>query len=153
MAPTKGKDTGLVKEIQKVLLDDADFLRMLLQENLQQVLRAEFENFIQAQPYERSEHRQGYRNGSYMRRIKTRVGTLELEVMRDRDGKFTTELFRRYQRSEQALVLSMIEMYIHWVSTRKVKRVVEMLWHGCIQKYGKYVVKRVGCNYCGLAQS
>ncbi|BES66126.1 hypothetical protein SANA_25650 [Gottschalkiaceae bacterium SANA] len=39
----------------------------------------------------------------------TRVGTIELQVPRLRDGKFSTALFHRYQRSEQALVLAMME--------------------------------------------
>ena len=76
------------------------------------MLKTEFEDFIQVQSYERSENRQGYRNGSYARKIKTQVGTIQLEVIRDRDGIFSTELFRRYQRNEQAFVLSMIEMYM-----------------------------------------
>lgn len=134
MANAKTKDMGLVREIQKVLLDDANFLRILVQENLQQVLKAEFEDFIQAQPYERSDNRQGYRNGSYARKIKTRVGTIDLDIIRDRDGNFSTELFRRYQRNEQAFVLSMIEMYIQGVSTRKVKKVVETLCGSVVSK-------------------
>ncbi len=44
MAKNKSKDTGLVREIQKVLLDDADFLRILVQENLQKILETEFAN-------------------------------------------------------------------------------------------------------------
>jgi transposase-like protein len=36
-------------------------------------------------------------------------------------------MFRRYQRSEQALVLSMTEMYLNGVSTRKVTNIVEEL--------------------------
>jgi len=127
MAKEIKQNNGLVKEIQKVLLDDSDFLRVLVQENLQQVVEKEFEVFLRAQPYERTKDRQGYRNGSYTRKIKTRVGTIELEVLRDRDGQFSTELFRRYQRSEQAFVLSMIEMYIQGVSTRKIGKVVETL--------------------------
>ncbi len=127
MATVKTKDMGLVKEIQKVLLDDTDFLRVLVQENLQKILAAEFETKIQAAPYERTEERLGYRNGSYSRKIKTRVGSMELEVIRDRDGVFSTELFKRYQRSEQAFVLSMIEMYIQGVSTRRVKKITETL--------------------------
>ena len=127
MAKVKTQDMGLVQEIQKVLLDDSDFLKILVQENLQQVIEKEFEGFLQAQPYERTDERQGYRNGSYRRKLKTRVGTIELEVLRDREGQFSTELFRRYQRNEQAFVLSMIEMYIQGVSTRKVQKVVEAL--------------------------
>lgn len=127
MAKEKIQNIGLVKEIQKVLLDDSDFLRRLVQQNLQQVIAAEFEEFLQAQPYERTDDRKGYRNGSYNRKIKTRVGTIDIEVLRDRQGEFNTELFRRYQRNEQALVLSMVEMYIQGVSTRKVQKVVETL--------------------------
>lgn len=134
MAKEKVQNIGLVKEIQKVLLDDTDFLRVLVQENLQQVMAAEFEGFLQAGPYERTDERKGYRNGSYRRKVKTRVGTIELEVFRDRDGCFSTELFRRYQRNEQAFVLSMIEMYIQGVSTRKVGKVVEALCGSNVSK-------------------
>lgn len=45
----------------------------------------------------------------------------------DRDGTFSTELFSRYQRSEQALVASLVEMYVHGVSTRKVAQITETL--------------------------
>ena len=51
----------------------------------------------------------------------------ELRVPRDRDGRFSTELFERYQRSEQALVSALAEMYIQGVSTRKVKAITEEL--------------------------
>ena len=134
MANVKTKDMGLVKEIQKVLLDDSDFLRILVQENLQKIITAEFENNIQAAAYERTDTRQGYRNGSYSRKIKTRVGSVELDVIRDREGIFSTELFRRYQRSEQAFVLSLIEMYIQGVSTRRVKNITETLCGTSISK-------------------
>ena len=134
MAKVKTQDTGLVQGIQKALLDDSDFLKVLVQENLQQVIEKEFEGFLQAHPYERTEARQGYRNGSYRRKLKTRVGTIEIEVLRDREGRFSTELFRRYQRNEQAFVLSMIEMYIQGVSTRKVQKVVETLCGADVSK-------------------
>ena len=124
---TQQKDNSLVKEFQKVLLDDKDFLKNLLAESLQSILQDEFNRFIKAGHYERNENRQSYRNGSYTRNIKTRVGRIELEVCRDRDGLFQTELFRRYQRSEQAFVLSMTEMYLNGVSTRKVTNIVEEL--------------------------
>lgn len=122
---TQRKDSSLVKEIQKVLLDDKDFLKGLLTENLQSILQAEFDRFIGAGPYERNKDRRGYRNGSYTRSLITRVGRIELEVCRDREGLFQSELFRRYQRSEQAFMLSMIEMYVQGVSTRKVTQIVQ----------------------------
>jgi transposase-like protein len=134
MAKVENKDKGLVKEIQKVLLDDRDFLRELLQKNIQGILDKEFDSYIQALPYERSEKRKGYRNGSYSRRLKTRVGTMEIEVARDREGNFSTKIFGRYQRSEQAFVLSMTEMYVKGVSTRKVKDIVEVLCGTSVSK-------------------
>jgi len=46
-------------------------------------------------------------------------GELELMVPKDRDGQFQTELFERYQRSEKAFVLALMQMYVEGVSTRK----------------------------------
>jgi len=57
----------------------------------------------------------------------TRVGKLELRVPQDRAGRFSTELFERYQRSEKAFVSALAEMYIQGVSTRKVKAITEEL--------------------------
>jgi len=47
------------------------------------------------------------------------VGRLELRVLQDRLGRFSTDLFARYQRSEKALVGTLAEMYVQGVSTRK----------------------------------
>jgi putative transposase len=62
-----------------------------------------------ASPEERTDDRQGYRNGSYKRQLTTRVGRPELEVPRDREGMFQTELFQRHERSEKALVLALMQ--------------------------------------------
>ena len=62
-----------------------------------------------------------------MRSLITRVGRVELRVSQDRQGRFSSELFERYQRSEKALVGALAEMYIQGVSTRKVKAITEEL--------------------------
>ncbi len=72
-----------------------------------------------AEKGERAAGRQGYRSGYYGRTLITRVGKLELRVPQDRTGRFSTELFERYQRSERALVAALAEMYVQGVSTRK----------------------------------
>ncbi len=76
---------------------------------------------------ERTPARLGYRSGYYPRTLITRVGKLELRVPQDREGRFSTELFERYQRSEKALVAALAEMYVQGVSTRKVKAITEEL--------------------------
>lgn len=63
-----------------------DFLRGLVERVLQQVLDAETTSFLGAEVYERTGGRRGWRNGSKTRTLKTRVGTLELRVPKDRDG-------------------------------------------------------------------
>ena len=108
-------------------LGGEDFLRGLVERVLQQVLDTEMTSFLGAEVYERTGGRRGWRNGFKPRTLKTRVGTLELRVPKDRDGQFQTELFERYQRSEKALVLSMLEMYVFGVSTRKVTAITEAL--------------------------
>ena len=62
-----------------------------------------------------------------MLRLIRRVGELELQAPRDRDGRFSSELFERYQRSERALVAALAEMYARGVSTRKVKAITDDL--------------------------
>lgn len=117
----------IANDWQEAAIDQPDFLKQVIQNFLQQSLEAEFRKFIGADEHERTKGRVGYRNGNYSRSLKTRVGSLELRVCRDRDGEFKTELFERYQRSEKALVLGIIEMYLWGVSTRNVEGIMETL--------------------------
>lgn len=99
----------------------------LVEKLLNQVLLAESSEQLQADPYERSDNRKDYRNGSRERTLTTRIGTIELEVPRHRSKPFQTMLFDNYKRSEAALINTMVEMVINGVSTRKVSRVIEQL--------------------------
>jgi transposase-like protein len=119
--------TAVAQAVQAVLLDDPDFLRGVARGALQAILEAELTAHLGAEPYERSPQRTGHRNGFKPRTLHTRVGTLELRVPQDRAGTFSTELFARYQRSEQALVLGLMEMERQGVSTRKVSAITEEL--------------------------
>lgn len=127
MAHPKMKDSTLVKMIQASSGDGNDPIRALLEHTIQEVLEEELTMFLNAEPYSRTEGRRGYRNGYKPRVLKTRVGRLELMVPKDREGRFQTELFEKYQRSEKALMLAIAEMYVQGVSTRKVKKITEEL--------------------------
>ena len=124
---TNTKRKSAIVELKALLEDDEDRLRVLLQELLQELLEQEMTKALAAAPSERTPDRAGYRAGHYPRSLVTRVGKLELRVPRDREGRFSTELFERYQRSEQALVGALAEMYIQGVSTRKVRAITEEL--------------------------
>ncbi|WP_028988449.1 IS256 family transposase [Thermicanus aegyptius] len=127
-------------EILKDLFSGDKGVAVLLEQVLNQVLQAQATEQLNAEPYERSEDRQGYRNGTRPHPITTRVGTLVLRVPRLRSGKFSTELFARYQRSEQALLLAMMEMVINGVSTRKVAAITEEL---CGEEFSKSTVSEL----------
>jgi transposase-like protein len=124
---TERKRSNSSVDWKAVIEGQRDFLKPLVQEVVQQVLEGEMQEVVEAERYERTERRQGYRSGYYRRGLVTRVGRLELRVPQDRQGRFSTELFARYQRSEQALVAALAEMYVQGVSTRKVKAVTEEL--------------------------
>jgi putative transposase len=115
------------KELKGLFGQDRDMLRELVRELVQQTLEGEMEATLSAGKGERTDSRLGYRSGYYSRTLITRVGKLELRVPQDRHGRFSTEVFERYQRSEKALVATLAEMYVQGVSTRKVKAVTEQL--------------------------
>lgn len=112
----------------------------LLEAILNQVLLAQSSEQLGAEPYERSEDRTAYRNGFRDRDLTTRIGTITLRVPRHRNGDFSTTMFQRYQRSEQALVLAMIEMVINGVSTRKIENITEEL---CGKSFSKSTVSKL----------
>jgi len=120
------KSTRTEIDWKAALLED-DVFRELLRGTIQQVLEAEMEEAVGAGKWERTDGRLGYRSGYRGRTLVTRVGKLELRVPQDRAGRFSTELFERYQRSEKAFVSALAEMYIQGVSTRKVKAITEEL--------------------------
>lgn len=117
---TLGKNT-------KKHTDNPEFLKELVQKYLQEYLEQEMNNHLGALPYERTTDRRGHRNGYKPRQLNTRVGKLFLSIPQTRDGSFSTELFKRYQRSEKALICCLQEMVINGVSTRKVKKITEAL--------------------------
>jgi len=127
------------KKIQQLLQGDRG-MEVLLEPILNQILQAEMTEHLRAEPGEETDDRRGYRNGTYERKLTTRVGTIELEVPRDREGTFQTALFQRYQRSEKALVLTLMQMVVQGVSTGRVKEITTEL---CGREFSKSTVSRL----------
>ncbi len=112
----------------------------LMKKVLDAFLLAESEEQVGAGKHERSEDRADYRNGTRDRPLITRIGKIQLKVPRHRNVPFVTMIFDSYQRSEAALISTMVEMVIQGVSTRKVTNVVEEL---CGTSFSKSTVSEL----------
>lgn len=112
----------------------------LMEAILNQVLLAESTQQLGAENYERNDNRSDYRNGTRTRSLTTRIGKIELEVPRHRNTPFKTQLFENYQRNEQALITTMMEMVVQGVSTRSVQKVTTEL---CGETFSKSTVSEI----------
>jgi len=137
---TRKQDTAPLSILKEAISQDRDFLRSVLQPLIQEVLEKEMDEALGARKGERTSSRLGYRSGYYSRGLTTRVGHMELRVPQDRQGRFSTEIFDRYQRSEKALFSALSEMYVQGVSTRKVKAITEEL---CGHSFSASTISRI----------
>ncbi len=133
-------DVTLSESLMPDLLERPNALAQLVESALQQVLETQIREHLSADRYERTEDRGGYRNGYRERQLYTRVGPITLRVPQTREGGFSSEIFARYRRSEQAFVLGLMEMVVNGVSTRKVSEITEAL---CGTSFSKSTVSRL----------
>lgn len=117
-----------------------DAFARLIQEMLNQFILAESDEVIGASAYERCDARRDSRNGYRERSIGLRVGKITLRIPRHRDEPFHPSLLDNYQRNEQALISSMMEMVANGVATRNVQKITEAL---CGTKFSKSTVSNL----------
>ncbi len=127
------KDSSALQQVLGILADHGlDGLGEAVKIVLEAAMKLERSRFLKAAPYERTEERRGHANGFKRKRLKTRVGELNLLVPQVRnlpegvEGFYPSSLERGI-RSERALLCSLAEMYVQGVSTRKVARITEEL--------------------------
>src|SRR5690625_2290197 len=119
-------------EVMKSNLNDVMKYTIILLFN--EYMEMERDRYMKTSLYERSEIRHDYRNGYYERDSVLNVGRVTLKVPRTRSGEFSTEVFEKYKRCDKAFLLSMLEMVINGVSTRKVTKIVEQLCGETVSK-------------------
>ena len=117
-----------------------DFVKSAMVLVLNEYMEKERDNYMENQAYARSEDRHDYRNGYYNRDYVLNIGRVELNVPRTRSGNFSTEVFEKYKRCDQAFLLSMTEMFVNGVSTRKVSNIVKQL---CGENVSKSMVSNL----------
>jgi len=121
-------DFTLPKEYLEQLAEQGmDFMPELIRILLNVAMQIERQKHLGAAPYERSAARRGYANGYKEKTVKTRLGEITLDVPQVRDSSFYPDALEKGLRSERALTLTLAEMYIQGVSTRKVQTIVEEL--------------------------
>lgn len=92
-----------------------------------QAMQEERSHYLQAGEYERTEERKGYANGYKPKTVKTRMGEITFSIPQVREGGFYPSVLEKGMRSERALTMTLAEMYVQGVSTRKVKEITEQL--------------------------
>lgn len=118
---------ALADVLRKAGVEDADFLREGMHVLAQELMDIEVEQHLGAARHERTTERTGYRNGTRERTWDTRVGTIELQVPRVRDGSFFPSLLEPRRRAERALLGVVQEAYVQGISTRRVDDLVQAL--------------------------
>ena len=121
------QDSAIYDAVELLKDNGFDALAEAVTVLLNTAMVAERSEYLGARPYERSESRRGYANGFKGKTVKTRLGELPLRVPQTRDCEFYPQSLEKGLRSERALLLSIAEMYVQGVSTRRVKRIVEEL--------------------------
>lgn len=120
--------TGIELALEEIISNGVEGLESAVSLLINEAMKVERSRSLKAEPWERSKERLGYANGYKPRSLNTRIGKLSLQVPKVRDGiSFFPKALDRGVRSERALKLSIAEMYVKGVSTRKVTDVMETL--------------------------
>lgn len=115
------------KYLEQLTEQGLEGLPALVQTLVNQAMQIERENYLRAKPYERTHERKGHANGYKPKTVRTRVGEVTFSIPQVREGGFYPSSLEKGIRSERALLLTLAEMYVQGVSTRKVTAITEQL--------------------------
>jgi len=107
---------------------------------MENVLQEEVRELVGARRFERLGQRKDVRNGTYLRRLRTSLGQLDLTVPRTRASGSACDVLGRYQRRAPEVDDLIAEAYVQGVSTRKMGAVTEALLG---ERVGRATVSRV----------
>lgn len=113
--------------LEQIASQGFDVLPELIRIVINAAMQAERQQYLRAAPYQHTPERRGHGNGFKPKTVSTRIGEITLDIPQVREGGFYPEALEKGQRSERALTLTLAEMYVQGVSTRKVSAIVEQL--------------------------
>ena len=122
----------MIKEIRQQPDELFEMIRADVKENVGQYLSAlmetELTGFLGRGRYERVEGEINHRNGSYGRKYTLKgIGEIGVNVPRDRNGEFSTQVIPRSKQYEDALREDLCAMFLAGVSTRTLSLMSERL--------------------------
>lgn len=130
---THREDNKAFDQVLEVLIENGlEGMATAMEVVFNEAMKIERADFLRAELHERTPDRRGYANGYKDKKVKSRVGRLDLSIPQvrglgeDEEGFYPKSL-ERGLRSERALKLAVAEMYIQGVSTRRVKEITRQL--------------------------
>src|SRR5699024_8285760 len=116
----------LKEQITKSELGDVTKSMLVLL--IKDYMEKERDGYMGDYAYERSDDRHDYRNGYYYLSYFLSIGNIDIKVQRNSSGELSTDVFEKYERCVQAPILSMLEMVVNGVSTRKIANITIRLY-------------------------
>jgi len=113
--------------LEQIAANGFDKLPELIRVVVNAAMQAERQQYIRAEPYQRTPKRLDRANGYKPKTVRTRMGEITFDIPQVREGGFYPEALEKGMRSERALTMTLAEMYIQGVSTRKVTSILEKL--------------------------
>lgn len=124
--------TGMTLPWRTDVLSEA--IRVRVREAIREIMSEELDAILGAGPYERTNARQGYRNGSRPRTLTTSEGATRFDMPRGvlweggQEVEWQSTVLPRYQRRAARVDGALLGMYFGGVNTRKVKQAIKILF-------------------------
>jgi putative transposase len=113
--------------LEQIATQGFEVIPELIRIVLNTAMQAERQQHLRAAPYQHSPERRGHANGYKPKTMMTRLGEITFDIPQVREGGFYPQALEKGLRSERALHLTLAEMYVQGVSTRKVSAIIEQL--------------------------
>lgn len=129
--------------------DIDEFFRQHLERAINSLLQYELTSFLDYEKWDPIGYNSGNsRNGGYQRKFKTKYGTLDIHVPRDRMGEFKQQTLPPHRQSDESLEQTIIQLYRKGITTREISDLIEKMYGhhysaGHVSNIGKLVDKDV----------
>lgn len=108
-------DTKDLKDLKEITGPLQEMFKAIVQE----ALKAEITNHLGYQRHERSSS-DNARNGTFKKALKTNVGSIDIEIPRDRNGDFEPQLVKKGQTIHEELGDKIVSMYAKGMTLRDI---------------------------------